>query len=82
MSKQRDLFRAIVLSGAALTAGCPAPATTDAGSDTPAAEDTGAADTGEVLADAGPIDAPVSDAPVVSDVPTEDAGEDAFVAIL
>lgn len=81
MSKQRDLFRAIVLSGAALTAGCPGPATTDAGSDTPAAEDTGAGDTGEVLADAGPMDAS-GDAPVISDVPTEDAGEDAFVAIL
>lgn len=91
--RERDLFRAIVLSGAALASapGCSStPAATDSGTivdapaatpDAPVAETdapTGT-DTGVVMADAGETDSGTS-----SDAgdPDFDAGEDAMVLIL
>lgn len=77
MTKSRDLFRAIVLSGTALTAGCPSSAARDAGADAP----TGGEDA-PMLADASTDTPATTDAPAPADAPTTDAGEDAFVAIL
>lgn len=81
--RERDLFRAIVLSGAALTAapGCSSePAVADAGTDAPIAPvDTGAeVDTGVLVADAGPPE----DVGTLGDAGLDDAGEDAMVLIL
>lgn len=72
--RERDLFRAIVLSGSALvTPGCSsAPLATDAGSDAPTAADAPVA-----VADAG------TDAPIAPAVDAPDPGDpDGFVAII
>jgi hypothetical protein len=79
--RERDLFRAIVLSGTALVAtpGCSStPAATDAGRDAPVVPET---DAPVAVADTG-TDAPsASDAPELVDAP--DPGDpDGFVAII
>lgn len=88
---ERDLFRAIVVAGAAVVgsvAGCSSPSappvdaasTADAGSDAAPSNDAGS-DAGALLADAGSDTGPVTDAGNVADAGA-DAGEDAFVVIL
>jgi len=82
MPRDRDFFLAVVLGGLSLTA-CGSEVVADAGS---AASDAGTnADSG-MLADAGALDAGAldagNDAGVDADVSVDDAGSDAFVAIL
>ena len=89
--RNRDLFRAIVLSGSAVVAAsCSStPAVVDAGRDAPMTPEVdsgpGLVDTGTdapLLADAGPdTGIPSTDAGPAVDA-NEDAGEDAMVLIL
>jgi hypothetical protein len=77
MPHERDLFRAIVLSGVALVSAAPGCSGSTPAADTgTAANDAAANDAAVIVADAG-ADA----APVTGDAATDDAG-DAWVAIL
>lgn len=85
MTKERDLFRAIVLAAVGLVpAGCGSGMTTDAGRLTlDGGQDAGKPDAGN--ADDAGMDAAVADAGMpVDDAGSmpDDAGQDAFVAIL
>lgn len=78
---ERDLFRAIVLSGVALVSGVPGCGTSPTSSDTGATSGDAGSDAA-TLADAGSDAAALPDAPALPDTGANDAGSDAFVAIL